>query len=953
MKKTTFILYMALMALMGTVSAQNATVTYNSSRADVNIMDYIAITPTEGEVESLQSFVITFGGYAVTVNEDAVPTLGDMDGGIMADDEGTTVFVDFEESITEPGNYELKIPGNTIFYNGEAIDPLLFRYSIKGNGFYDQITIDPAEGEVQSLQNFTITFPAYVGEIEYGATATLTNTTTGTVTQGEMTDVGFKVIAYFPDEITEPGEYVLTIPKGAVIIYTIEGEVNELNFHYTIPGGSQPDVNIMDHIAITPAEGEVESLQNFVITFGGYAVTVNENAVPTLGDMDGGIMADDEGTTVFIDFEESITEPGNYELKIPGNTIFYNGKAIDPLLFRYSIKGNSFYDQITIDPAEGEVQSLQNFTITFPAYVGEIEYGATATLTNTTTGTVTQGEMTDVGFKVIAYFPDEITEPGEYVLTIPKGAVVIYTIEGEVNELNFHYTIPGEDEKVVIEEQPIGEMVTYRRSGKTRYLYEEGETEEDYFAEVRTGEQDGLMNIVYSDDNVVYLQQPVSACIYDGWVKGTLSADGKQITVPTGQLVAYTKSFDMGVEIALMSYDEAEQTYVADTEAKEVVYTIDDDGTIRLTGTRVDYVLGAMNRCYGETFWYLDGEWIGGDFESVYTPSSETIITPPADLETTELIALSTQYLGEWEPYRETVKVGYDGNDFYVQGLTNLLPYAWVKGNVNGQTITIPSGQYLGTYYGTPLYLIAYPIGTDITMEVSEEGVYTSRDNLLVSLSPTDIAYVVYYLGMVLQPTYDVVVSGPENGEPQDYILQYFDGEEACEDPVTVVFDGNDVYVQGISVAMPEAWVKGTLSDGKVVFQSQQFLGDYTEQYDEDEYSLAYPVYFQSMDADEGTLQPAITFVYEEGTGILTDPDNAICIGINKTQALYFQELYDAMLIPQSYLGITTQASSSEEKDAIYVDMAGRRVSAHSRGLIIRQSRNADGSLSVKKILNR
>ena len=103
--------------------------------------------------------------------------------------------------------------------------------------FYEQITIDPAEGYVESLQNFVISLPEYVGEIDYdNCMATLTNTTTGATYQAEMYNVQYNVLMYFPDEVTEPGEYTLTIPAGAIIIYTLGEDVHELNFHYTIPG---------------------------------------------------------------------------------------------------------------------------------------------------------------------------------------------------------------------------------------------------------------------------------------------------------------------------------------------------------------------------------------------------------------------------------------------------------------------------------------------------------------------------------------------------------------------------------------------------------------------------------------------------------------------------------------------------------------------------------------------
>ena len=179
----------------------------------------------------------------VVVNQQAIPTLekgggATVEGTLSAD--GNTVVVDFEECYTAPGQYFLNIPEGALKVNGRELLPVTFRFNIAGSieSFYEQITINPAEGEVESLQNFVISFPEYVGEIEYGSKAILTNTTTGATYRTDMEDVRYNVLAFFPEEVTEPGEYTLTIPAGAVVIYTLGEDVHELTFNYTIPGGA-------------------------------------------------------------------------------------------------------------------------------------------------------------------------------------------------------------------------------------------------------------------------------------------------------------------------------------------------------------------------------------------------------------------------------------------------------------------------------------------------------------------------------------------------------------------------------------------------------------------------------------------------------------------------------------------------------------------------------------------
>ena len=210
--------------------------------AVVDPYDVMQVTPAEGDVTSLQHFTITFADLPVTVKDNAVPTLekgggATVEGTMRLDADGKTVLIDFEECFTVPGHYFLNIPESSLVVNGQTLLPLTFRFIIPVS-FYEQITIDPAEGVVESLQSFTVSLPLMVGEIEYGMEAKLTNTTTGESWSTDMYDVRYNVLMYFPEEVTAPGEYVLTIPAGAIIIYTLGEAVHELTFNYTIAGGS-------------------------------------------------------------------------------------------------------------------------------------------------------------------------------------------------------------------------------------------------------------------------------------------------------------------------------------------------------------------------------------------------------------------------------------------------------------------------------------------------------------------------------------------------------------------------------------------------------------------------------------------------------------------------------------------------------------------------------------------
>lgn len=80
---------------------------------------------------------------------------------------------------------------------------------------------------------------------------------------------------------------------------------------------------------------------------------------------------------------------------------------------------------------------------------------------------------------------------------------------------------------------------------------------------------------------------------------------------------------------------------------------------------------------------------------------------------------------------------------------------------------------------------------------------------------------------------------------------------------VNVGFDGEEVYVQGISTYIPEAWVKGKVEGDKIVFEGNQYMGSYQAATG---FYLAY--FIGGIEYDNGGsvnyyIQPEIAFSYD------------------------------------------------------------------------------------------
>ena len=936
-----------------------------SAMAVIDPYEALTVTPGEGVVDSLQHFTITFADLPVTVNQDAIPTLekgggATLEGTMRAGDDGKTVFIDFDECCTASGNYFLNIPEGSLVVNGVHLLPLTLRFEISGTieSFYEQITVNPAEGVVESLQNFVISVPEYIGEIEYGKKATLTNTTTGTTYQTDIYGVRYNVLIYFPDEVIEAGEYTLTIPAGAIIIYTLDQDVHELNFHYTIEEGNVQQ--FYDQITIDPSEGFEEVLQHFTITFpknvdgiadGSRAKLTNNTLAKTWNAEMTAV-----GNQVMIDFDEEIVESGRYTLTIPAGAVIVNalGEEMHQLSFDYTIVGTGMPDY-TINPPEGELYILQYFTISYGERVEVLE-SVHPVLTNDSTGEQFLCNLIEIGGNAVVYLDYPTSVVGNYTLTIPSGCIMIES-SGQLNPaMTFHYTVVEKETYVptVIEAQPEGEVHLYMRAGDmVREVEKENPVEGENPYEIVNEKQQGVLSFVFADSNKVYIQRPVSWTYYDGWVEGTLSEDGKTITVPMGQFIAYTKSLEMGVQVAMFAYDEEKDTYVYDESIKEVTYTINDDGSISLNGTNVNLVLGTMNRAFGQNFQYLDYEWLqAGDYGSVYLSIDEEPLTPPADMET-ETYYLTTAINDgyAWDPYRATVTVGFEGDNMWLQGISEYLPNSWIKGVCEGNTVTFANPQLLGSndvlfYFKCADFnpLDGSTTQKDMVLTIDRLGDLKTFDYIFITVDKDYLYYVNYYQGLTLSRNPDILLEAPEDLEVKDYVFsyvtQYEHNQPLVEDShnVKVGFKDDLIYIQGIWPGLPEAWVAGDVKkSGKIVMNLPQYMGRYTE-----EYAGTYPIYLGTFDKTNGSVQPQVTFEYNVNTGEFFSLFSPFSIGINKTGYLSLQDYSNLKFTPVDSSVQEVQAGANGPDE--YYDLQGRRLTDISNvsGIII--VKHADGT---------
>ena len=502
----------------------------------------------------------------------------------------------------------------------------------------------------------------------------------------------------------------------------------------------------------------------------------------------------------------------------------------------------SLPDFIVTPTDDSIVKSLGDFQIAFYNYDVTAE-GVTATLKNITTGTSQNAAEITAEDNVLYISFEPTKEAGEYELTING----VKDADGKDVELVFGY--------LIIQKPDVVE------------LPEGAEVETWYFsATASESSVDEVPVSVAFVDNDIYIQGINEYYIPEAWVKGTLNQDGTA-TFAAGQ---YFGAFEYGG-------DEYDMYFVGTADGQtvsDVTFDVDLENGILTTD---DYI---VVNAYPDEVGYYEYYY---DVEIVRTlPELPDPVVAPEDLETYTAYLSCNSYNGKIRG-RE-VQVGYKGTDAYIQGLCEYIPEAWVKGTIDlaSQTVTFPTGQFYGTfvddYYEESynFFFVGYDYDADEIADVVfdldvENQTLTTDQWIILNGKQNKISYYDYYYDVVISkemPEMPQVVEAPEDLVTDPYQFKgfdtYFEEEETREIQAGFYGEGQ-VYIQGLSYYVPEAWVVGTL-EGTTLTIPETYLGIYEGWFGDSEIFFSGATF--TYDAEAGT------FTSEDGFVTYETPDD-------------------------------------------------------------------------------
>ena len=346
-----------------------------------------------------------------------------------------------------------------------------------------------------------------------------------------------------------------------------------------------------------------------------------------------------------------------------------------------------------------------------------------------------------------------------------------------------------------------GESKMYDRAGMGYYVQSQ---------QLYVGEQSGKTEIVETTDGVVYIKNFISNVNTGAWVKGT--KNGNTITVSAGQVIYYGTSY--GLYIAKCSYVD-DETGWAEVDG-DITLTVDGN-TISLDNTDEDHPVAA--------FWTDDNSFSGyGDYATVFSYDPDYVA--PTLVELPEGAVVETWYNNATKvtnsgntPVETSAKIAFVGDDVYLSGIFSNCPDSWIKGTIDGTTVTFSGLQFIGEYSGYNIFAV----GTDGEGLVDFQMTYdaaaktlTSVNDLLANAKEDAIYYLEWYTGISITkdaPAEPVATTGANVDAPYTNALataddfSVFGVIDSNKDGKTWKFDTNGVNYSYSSANAADDWL--------------------------------------------------------------------------------------------------------------------------------------------------
>ena len=314
--------------------------------------------------------------------------------------------------------------------------------------------------------------------------------------------------------------------------------------------------------------------------------------------------------------------------------------------------------------------------------------------------------------------------------------------------------------------------------------------------------------------------------------------------------------------------------------------------------------------------------------------------------------------VGTLPEFHKAVNVVYGAdNKVYIQNMMYPSLFdTYIEGELNGNTITIPNGQAIGTFgdtYNMVLCNMAVVEETDgvsfvpdqsseFTLTVDNEyGTITSGENSFLGIVTDDYQNTLTVGGIMQFVPEDFFQAADEHEYTYDH-EGYDTPIQTVNSTLEVISLGDYSYIKGLMPELnPDAWSFAYMENGNLTLSLPQII-------DEDMAAV-----FADFNNGGQIMTDPIAFTYDAASDCYTMSDYTLVnLFATSSNSLGYSDSYDNLKIKATTTGINkVESSDADVVSTQYFDISGRRINSAQKGINVKVMKYSDGTTKTVKVI--